>query len=121
MDTFLETTKSYFNTYYVDVLKNQYTDFKGKATRSQYWYFILFYTLIVLVLNLLDGWFFTTPILSLTLALALAVPTIALGVRRLHDLNLSGWIYLIILVPVLGALALLVLFCLPSQPTKKIK
>ena len=38
--------KDGFNKYFVDVLKNQYTDFKGRASRSQYWYYIMFYTLL---------------------------------------------------------------------------
>lgn len=121
MDTFLETTKSYFEKYFIDPLKNQYADFVGSANRAQYWYFILFYTLIALVTNFIDGLFFNTPVLTGLLTLALLVPTIAIGVRRLHDLKLSGWLYLIILVPVLGAIALVILFCLPHLPNKKIK
>lgn len=121
MDMFLDTTKNYFEKYYLEPLKSQYADFKGSATRAQYWYFILFYTLIALVLNFVDGLLFNTPVLTALLTLALLVPTIAIGVRRLHDLKLSGWLYLIILVPLFGAIALVVLFCLPHLPNKKAK
>lgn len=121
MDMFLDTTKNYFDKYYLDPLKNQYADFTGSATRAQYWYFILFYTLIALVLNFIDGLFFNAPVLTGLLTLALLVPTIAIGVRRLHDLKISGWFYLIILVPILGAIALVILFCLPHLPNKRTK
>lgn len=119
MDTFLETTKNYFDKYYMEPLKTQYADFNGTATRAQYWYFVLFYAIIALVLNFIDGLFFQIPILTGLLTLALLVPMIALGVRRLHDLKLSGWLYLIILIPVLGFIALIILFCLPEIPTRK--
>lgn len=111
----LEKIKNGFNQYFVNVIKNQYTDFNGRATRSQYWYFVLCYIIISIPFSIVDA-IFKTQILTLILALALVVPSVAIGIRRLHDINKSGWWYLIALIPIAGPIALLVMFCLPTQP-----
>lgn len=111
----LEKIKNGFNQYFVNVIKTQYTDFKGRATRSQYWYFVLCYVIISIPFSIVDN-IFKTQLLTLILALALVVPSIAIGIRRLHDINKSGWWYLIALIPIAGPIALLVMFCLPTQP-----
>lgn len=99
----------------MNVLKTQYTDFNGRANRPQYWYFALFTFIISLVLGIIDGLLFGTNILSLIFVLAILVPSIGLGVRRIHDLGYSGWWYLISMVPFVGGIALLVAFCLKGQ------
>ena len=109
---------NYFNTYFVDVLKKQYADFNGRATRSQYWYFVLFTVIIAFVLGFIDGLIFKTQVLSLIFNLAIIIPSIALGVRRLHDLGKSGWWYLLVLIPIVGPIVLLIWFCTKGE-TKK--
>lgn len=109
---------NYFNTYFVDVLKNQYADFNGRAIRSQYWYFVLFTFIIGFVLGFIDGMLFGRQILSLIFNLAVLIPSIAIGVRRLHDLGKTGWWYLLILVPIVGPIVLIVWFCMKGQTTK---
>lgn len=109
---------NYFNTYYVDVLKNQYADFTGRAIRSQFWYFVLFNFIISFVLSFIDGFIFQRQILSLIFSLAVLVPSIAIGVRRLHDLGKSGWFYLLALIPIVGQILLIVWFCTKGQTTK---
>ena len=117
-----------FNEYFIDTVKNKYTDFNGRATRSEYWYFVLFYFIISLILTLIDV-NFINPHLDLTpeaamqgsvltgvFALALLLPQIALGIRRLHDTGRSGWWYLLILIPILGWLVLIYFYILDSQP-----
>ena len=117
-----------FNEYFIDTVKNKYTDFNGRATRSEYWYFVLFYTIISLILTLIDI-NFINPYLDLSpeaamqgsvltgvFALALLLPQIALGIRRLHDTGRSGWWYLLILIPILGWLVLLYFYILDSEP-----
>lgn len=78
----------------------KYATFEGRARRAEYWWAYL----MTFVLNLVLGWTIIVPIATL-------VPTIAISVRRLHDLNKSGWYYLLMLVPIVGLIILLVWFC----------
>lgn len=109
---------NYFNTYFVDVLKNQYADFNGRAVRSQFWYFVLFSFIISFVLGIVDGMLFGRQILSMIFNLAVLIPSIAIAVRRLHDLGKTGWWYLLIFVPLIGIIVLIVWFCMKGQTTK---
>ncbi len=109
---------NYFNTYFVDVLKNQYADFNGRAIRSQFWYFVLFSFIISFVLGIVDGMLFGRQILSMIFNLAVLIPSIAIAVRRLHDLGKTGWWYLLIFVPLIGIIVLIVWFCIKGQTTK---
>ena len=117
-----------FNRYFLDTIKYRYAKFDGRASRSEFWYFILFYVLIDIALAFVD-FFVVNPmlgatpdqvaqggLLELVFALAMVIPSIALAVRRLHDIGKSGWWYLIGLIPLIGALVLLYFFVLDSQP-----
>lgn len=97
--------------WYLSVLKN-YVTFDGRARRTEYWMFILFNCIISIVLSLLDGVLGTTPLLSAVYSLAVLLPSIAVSIRRLHDTDRSGWWLLIALIPLIGAIVLLVFFCL---------
>ncbi|MDD7578781.1 MAG: DUF805 domain-containing protein [Elusimicrobia bacterium] len=103
-------------TYFIDVLKNHYVDFKGRATRQQYWMFVLFYFILSIVIGIIGAICSDTVngILSTLLTLGLFLPSLGIGVRRLHDTDRSGWWYLLILLPFIGGLVLLVFFCLPG-------
>ncbi len=79
----------------------KYADFTGRATRSEYWWFCLFATIVNIIASMIS------PVLSGILALALLLPSIAVMVRRLHDDNISGWLGLILLVPLIGFLVIL--------------
>ena len=68
----------------------KYAIFTGRARRKEFWYFGLFYLLFFLVALLLDKVCLTT-VIATVYKLALAIPNIAVGVRRLHDCNRSGW------------------------------
>ena len=117
----------HFNRYFLDTIKNRYAKFDGRATRSEYWYFILFYFIISFIVILLDilvvnPMLGATPkqaqqggLLQIILALALLIPSIAVGVRRLHDIGKSGWWILVGLVPIIGALLLIYFYVLDSQ------
>ena len=107
--------KDGFNKYFVDVLKKQYTDFKGRASRSQYWYYIMFYTLIAIPLTIVDALLFGQQVLSGLLGLATVVPCLAMSVRRFHDLGKPWFWFLIALVPVVGPIALIFWFCQPGE------
>lgn len=114
-DVNAEKFKSGLMTYFVDYLQNNYAKFDGRVSRRQYWMFVLYSTIISFVIGFIGGLIPFLSVFSLLYAFALIVPSVGLGIRRLHDLNLSGWFYLIVLVPVVGALALLFLFCMPGD------
>jgi uncharacterized membrane protein YhaH (DUF805 family) len=79
--------------WYLEVLK-KYAEFNGRARRSEYWYFVLFNTIISFVLGIIGGMANTT-ILGTLYFLAILLPSIAVGVRRMHDVGKSGWYVLI--------------------------
>jgi uncharacterized membrane protein YhaH (DUF805 family) len=91
---------------------DKYATFSGRATRSEYWYFFLFLVIVNIVASFLDSIIFgDMPVLYLIATLALLVPSIAAGVRRLHDTDKSGWWLLVGLIPVIGTIVLIVFFC----------
>lgn len=79
--------------YYLKVLTN-YAGFSGRARRSEYWYFFLFNSIISFVLSFV-GELVGFRMLSYVYSLAVLIPSIAVGVRRMHDVNKSGWFLLI--------------------------
>lgn len=96
----------YFN-YFTDAV-SRYTEFKGRATRRQFWMYALIYVIIGAVLGLISGW------LAFIFDLALLSPTLAIGARRLHDIDRPGLWQLLWLVPVIGWIVLLIFFVQPS-------
>jgi uncharacterized membrane protein YhaH (DUF805 family) len=101
--------------WYLEAFK-KYADFSGRARRKEFWYFLLFHTLVVLGVMVvdtavsLDGW------LLVIYAVAAVIPAVAVSVRRLHDTGRStGWL-LIGFIPIVGAIALLIFFMGDSQP-----
>lgn len=100
--------------WFLKCLKRHYADFKGRARRKEYWMYILFYAIGAFIVTLAAG-LIKFPLLASLYSLALLVPTLAVAVRRLHDIGKSGWWLLIGLVPVAGGIWLLVLLCLDSQ------
>lgn len=100
----------------------KYADFSGRAQRSEYWFFVLFYILIDILLIIVDrmtGSFSAGAgmgLLSGLFSLAMIIPSLAVSVRRLHDTDRSGWWLLIALVPLIGAIVLLVFYVQDSQP-----
>jgi len=106
--------------WYLKVLR-QYSDFEGRAQRSEYWFFVLINVIVTFILAFLDsafgmfdpqtGW----GVLSAVYALALFLPSLAVSVRRLHDTGRSGWWMLLLFVPMVGALVLIFFFVLESQ------
>jgi uncharacterized membrane protein YhaH (DUF805 family) len=114
--------------WYLEVLK-KYTVFSGRARRKEYWMFILFNFIFAILAAIVDNILGTTfkfgtevPIalpygyVYLLYALAVLIPGLAVLVRRLHDVGKSGWMFLISLIPIVGAIWLLVLACTDSKP-----
>jgi uncharacterized membrane protein YhaH (DUF805 family) len=110
--------------YYTEVLK-KYAVFDGRARRKEYWMFILWNSVIVIVLAVLNAVFAANQepnisvviiILLLAYDLAVLIPGLAVTVRRLHDTNHSGaWIF-INFIPLIGPIISLVFMCTDSQP-----
>jgi uncharacterized membrane protein YhaH (DUF805 family) len=114
---------------YLNVMRNNYANFSGRARRREFWMFSLINGLILIALELLmfasggfsqgdsapSPLFYIVLVLIIVYALAIMVPTLAVGVRRLHDADLSGWYMLLNLVPALSLIGI-VLHCLDSKP-----
>jgi uncharacterized membrane protein YhaH (DUF805 family) len=92
-----------------------YAKFTGRSRRAEYWQYILFIVVVSVALSLVDA-VIGTGVLSAVFSLGAFIPSIAVGVRRLHDTGRSGWWMLILFIPLVGAIWLLVLVCLDSKP-----
>ena len=107
--------------WYVEVLK-KYAVFDGRAGRPEYWYFVLFNIIVSIVLGFLDGLFGTfnsgarIGLLGGIYSLAVLCPSIGVGIRRLHDINRSGWYLLVGFIPIVGWIILLVWTIRESDP-----
>lgn len=97
----------------------KYADFEGRASRSEFWYFYLGNFLLMIATSIVDRvidpnyW-----LLSSLLSLALLIPRIATSIRRLHDINRSGWNFLWIFLPVIGWIILFVFYVTKSDPVE---
>ncbi|MGP7735716.1 DUF805 domain-containing protein [Oceanimonas smirnovii] len=107
--------------WYLEVLK-KYAVFEGRSRRKEYWMFILFTTLISLFLAFFDGMvgLFSEEmgigVLGGIYTLLVLLPSLAVTVRRLHDIGRSGWWVLIAFIPLVGVLVLFVFMLLDSKP-----
>jgi uncharacterized membrane protein YhaH (DUF805 family) len=93
----------------------QYATFSGRARRSEYWFFYLAVAVAYFVASFVDQALGLNYVLYGVVVLALFLPTLAVGARRLHDTNRSGWWLLIGLVPLVGAIVLIVFFVQDSH------
>lgn len=107
--------------WYLKVLK-QYADFIGRARRKEYWMFVLFNMIFSVIAMILDNILGIAmegigygPLYGIYL-LAIILPSLAVAVRRLHDIGKSGWMILISLIPLIGGIWLLVLLVTDSNP-----
>ena len=134
-----------FNQYYLDTLKNRYAQFSGRASRSEFWFFVLFNLIVSIIFAILDsvlGTGYTYEVTTNTLAtatteaasvnvtqtigylqslygLAVLIPSIAVSIRRLHDIGKSGWWILLSVIPlvnIIGVFVLIYFYVQDSQP-----
>jgi uncharacterized membrane protein YhaH (DUF805 family) len=102
--------------WFLEALK-KYAVFSGRARRKEYWMYTLFITIIYIVLAVISSASKSAGIALLVIFyLAILLPSVAVGVRRLHDTGRSGWWLLFGIVPLVGGITLLVFTCLDSQP-----
>lgn len=106
---FMDAVKSVFG---------NYAAFSGRARRSEYWYFVLFNFLVSFALGFIGGLLGdnVSTVLSSIWSLVVLIPSLAVAWRRLHDIGKSGAYFLLILIPLIGAILLIVWFCQPGQP-----
>lgn len=79
--------------YYLKVLQN-YANFNGRARRKEYWMFVLFNLIVSFIIGFIGG-LMKFPLLSSLYSLVVLLPSIAVAVRRMHDVGKSGWFVLI--------------------------
>lgn len=91
--------------WYIAVLK-KYATFNGRARRQEYWMFFLFNLLFTLAAGLIDR-FLGTSLIGGLYSLFILLPSVAVLVRRLHDIGRTGWWVLLSLIPVIGVVVLL--------------
>lgn len=97
------------------VILEHYADFKGRARRSEFWWFYLAYIIVLTTLSILGD---AHPVFGIAywgLAVLLFLPGLAVSIRRLHDSGKSGWWFLILLIPLAGWIVFLVFMLLPSD------
>ena len=92
-----------------------YINFEGRSNRGEYWKAILAYIIAYIVGMAIDA-VIGFPILSTIVSLGCLGPGISVAVRRLHDINKSGWWYLLVFVPLIGFIVLIVWFAKKPDP-----
>lgn len=107
--------------YFAEGLK-KYVQFNGRARRAEYWNFVLYSTLITIVLGIIESTagmssVFSQGALSMFFNLFVLLPSLAVSVRRLHDTNTSGWFMLIAIIPLIGMIALIYKFVKEGDTT----
>lgn len=117
----MEAIKQTVNTYFVNVLKTQYFGWTGKATRQEFWMFTLCAAVLYIALVILTAILgaiklgIIGSLLFIVYALGLICPSVAIALRRLRDAGFNPWLILVGLVPFVGTIALLVMYCLPTK------
>jgi uncharacterized membrane protein YhaH (DUF805 family) len=92
----------------ITCLRDKYVDFKGRAGRAEYWWFFLFQVIVMVVIGMVSE------MLQGVASLALLLPGLGVGARRLHDIGKSGWFQLLWFIPLIGWGILIYWACQPS-------
>ena len=106
--------------YWKKVVLENYTNFTGRARRAEFWWYFLANLIISIVLNIIDAAIgFGSGyggVLSAIYGLAVLLPGLAVGIRRLHDTDKSGWWLLLVFIPIVGLIVLIVFWATDSTP-----
>jgi len=99
----------------VKTVFSKYATFSGRAGRSEFWFFVLFSIIVNIVLNIIGQFSeMAGAVLSIIFFLGTIIPSIAVGARRLHDIDRTGWWQLIALIPIVGTIVLIIFYALKS-------
>ena len=101
--------KEYFKLYFTDIIFKQYFNFKGREGRKVFWLFTLNLFIVNLLLGLVSAGF-----ISMLISILVLLPSLGLSVRRLHDIDFSGWWVLVGFIPFIGIIVVLVFACRPG-------
>ena len=102
--------------YFISVVKDNYTNFEGRARRRELWMFVLFASIFTFALSFIDSMLGITPVgFSVLFQIAVFLPSIAVMTRRLHDVGKSGWWQLLSFILVLGWIPLIIFLCSDSD------
>ena len=93
-----------------------YANFNGRASRPEYWYFILAIIIATVVATIIDDYAIGEPVLETIVSLGTIIPSLSVGARRLHDTDRSGWWQLIGIVPLIGVIVLIVWWVSAGSP-----
>ena len=107
----VEKALGFIDHYFVNNFITHYADFNGKASRKEFWFGYLYYALLIFLASCFDIAIGSPFILTLLISLGLIVPSLALIVRRLHDIGKSGWWIFVYFVPLIGPIWWLILMC----------
>jgi uncharacterized membrane protein YhaH (DUF805 family) len=108
--------------YILNTYRNNYINFNGRVRRREFWAYILFFVITVIILTIIDlmiGIFYMEiglGILSGLFIIFSILPTLSIATRRLHDINKSGWWQLLGIIPIIGAFILFIFYAIDSFP-----
>ena len=98
------------------VVTERFAKFDGRAGRAEFWWFVLAVFIVNAILSILGRASTIFVVVGLIWGLAMLIPSIAVASRRLHDTNKSGWFLLIALIPLIGAIILIVFYATQGDP-----
>jgi uncharacterized membrane protein YhaH (DUF805 family) len=115
----------------VRTVLSKYATFGGRASRAEFWWWFLAMVIVSVFTQMIDAAIIAPMLgferfaddagqpISALFSLAILLPAIAVGARRLHDIGRSGWWLLLGLIPVVGGLVLLYFYSRPSEPANQ--
>ena len=102
--------------WFLNPVKNHYADFDGRTSREAFWMFVLFHFMISVAVGIVDG-ALGLGIIYPIFVLGLFIPAIAITTRRLHDVDKTGWLQLLFLIPLLGLIIMIVILAGKGNPS----
>ena len=119
MELYIKKIKETITKNFIEIIKTQYVDFKGKTNFEKFGKYMIIYSSVFSIFYalsyLLPSLNEIISILSMITSLALLLPTIAIAVRRMRDVKVSPWYLLFLLVPVIGQIYVVTLLCGESE------